>query len=212
MAVEVDARRHLHAIGAVPEVDGVQVGGEDPVLGPPPLQLPGECGLLELAADRPFLLGVRVLDELLRDRRAALDEPFVADVGPGRAQDPFEVDTAVLPEAPVLDRHNGLLHHRGDLVRAHDDTAFVPVEDGEHCLAIGGVDVAELFDVVLLRRLERGQVARHGAHEAEGERHEADYEEKKEEGQEPELADPAPLGRLAALAKKHEAPESSWVE
>ena len=89
---EVDARGHLDPVGAVPEVDGVQVGGEDPVLRPLALELPCEGRLLQLAADRALLLRVRVLDELLRDRRAALDDRLVPDVGPDGAQDAAVVD------------------------------------------------------------------------------------------------------------------------
>ena len=62
--VEVHARRHLDPVGAVPEVDRVQVGGEGSVLRPLLLELPGERRLLELAADRALLLRVGVLDEL----------------------------------------------------------------------------------------------------------------------------------------------------
>ena len=66
--------------------------------------MPGERRLLELPADRPLLVRVSVLDELLRDRRAALDDCLVSDVGPDRTEDAAIVDTLVLPEAAVLDR------------------------------------------------------------------------------------------------------------
>jgi hypothetical protein len=65
-----------------------------------------------------------------------------------------------------------------------------------------------LLHVVLLRRLEPGDVAGDRAHEPERERDERHEEEEQEEGEEPELADPAPLG-LLTLAKQHEAPEST---
>ena len=70
---EVDARRRLDAVGAVAEVDRVQVLGEDLVLGPLARQVVGERRLAQLLEDRAVALRLeRVLDELLRDRRAAL--------------------------------------------------------------------------------------------------------------------------------------------
>jgi len=47
-ASEVDARGLLDAVRAVPEVDRVQVLGEDLVLRPMLLQLPGQRGLAKL--------------------------------------------------------------------------------------------------------------------------------------------------------------------
>jgi hypothetical protein len=49
--------------------------------------LPGERGLAHLAGDRLLVAVERVLDELLCDRGAALDDPLVADVGDERATD-----------------------------------------------------------------------------------------------------------------------------
>ena len=71
------------AVRAVPEVDRVQVRGEDLVLRPLLLELPRERRLLQLARDRALSTPVScVLDELLRDRRAALHRRLVLDVGP----------------------------------------------------------------------------------------------------------------------------------
>ena len=70
---EVGARGGLHAVGAVAEVDGVQVLGEDLLLRPLALEVVGERGLAQLLEDRAVALGrERVLHELLGDRRAAL--------------------------------------------------------------------------------------------------------------------------------------------
>src|SRR5262245_31025386 len=66
---EVGLRRRLDAVGALAEVDLVQVLGEDLVLVPVPLELVGERRLPELLEDRSRALGLqRVLDELLGDR------------------------------------------------------------------------------------------------------------------------------------------------
>src|SRR4029077_19317487 len=98
----------------VPEVDGVEVCGQDPVLRPALLELPGESCLGQLARDRLLAREIRVLDELLGDRRTALHRAAVRDVGPDRAGHAAEVDAAVLVEALVLDRNDRVLHPRVD--------------------------------------------------------------------------------------------------
>ena len=66
LLAEVSAGRRLDPVGALAEVDGVQVLGEDLVLGPVALELGGERGLAELLEDRSAPLRLeRVLDELL---------------------------------------------------------------------------------------------------------------------------------------------------
>ena len=210
MLVEVHPRGHLDSVGAVAEVDRVQVGGEDPVLRPALLELPGERGLLELAADRALLLRVLVLDELLGDRRAALDDVLRADVGPDRAGHALDVDALVLPEAAVLDGDDRLLHHGRDLLRTHQDAALGAAQDGEHRLAVRGVDVAEPLGPPLVAGLELGQLARDGADEPEHERHRHQTGDDGEEREEPELADPARApGRAATSSEQHEAAKSN---
>ena len=120
---EVDAAGLLDAVGAVAEVDRVQVGGQDPVLRPDLLELPGERRLAQLARDRRGVAVVGVLDELLGDRRAALDGAAVGDVGPERAQDAAQVDPAVLVEALVLDRDDRVLDPGRDVGRGDDRPA-----------------------------------------------------------------------------------------
>jgi hypothetical protein len=134
--VEVDLCSLLHPVGAVPEVDRVQVGGENPVLRPATLELPGERSLFELARDRPLPVDNGVLDQLLRDRGATLDDVLVSDVGPDRPQDAAEVDAAVLPESAIFDRHDGLLHHRRDLRRLDGHPRLGAAEHGEDRLSV----------------------------------------------------------------------------
>ena len=72
-AAEVGAGGGLDPVGALAEVDRVEVLGEDFVLGPVALEPVGERRLAELLEDRAAALrGERVLDELLGDRRGAL--------------------------------------------------------------------------------------------------------------------------------------------
>ena len=78
---EVGAGGRLDPVGALAEVDRVQVLGEDLVLAPVALELVGERRLAELLEDRPAALRLeRVLDELLGDRRGALGGALAEDV------------------------------------------------------------------------------------------------------------------------------------
>src|SRR5205823_599879 len=81
-------------------------------------------------------LRVRVLDELLRDRRTALDGLLVPDVRPHGACDPAQVEPAMLEEALVLDRDDRLLHERRYLRRGNDHAALRPAQHGEDRVAV----------------------------------------------------------------------------
>src|SRR2546430_17431933 len=85
-------------------VDGVHVRAEDPVLRLVLRELDRQTRFLDLSLERSLARDVEVADELLRDRRAPLDDPARAEVLDRSADDPLVVDTAVLVEAPVLDR------------------------------------------------------------------------------------------------------------
>src|SRR5207248_5157419 len=202
-------------VGAVAEIDRVQVGGQDPVLRPTLLELPGDRRLLQLPADRALVVHVGVLDELLRDRRAALDDLLVAEVLPDGATDRAHVDPSVLVEALVLDGHDRLLHPAGDLRRGNDDPALRTAQHREHTGArLAGVDVA--IDL-LLRARARVEVADStgdSAHQPEGERDEAEHEQDQDKAEEPELADPAPRLRRHGLSggTRHEKQEIVTVE
>ena len=140
--VEVRLRGALDPVRAVPEVDRVQVGGEDAELLPALLQLPGERRLLELAADRPLRGDARVLDELLRDRRAALHDALARHVRPHGASDAAQVDAAVLVEALVLDRDDRLLHDRRDVLGLQEDAALRSAQRREDRVVVVRVDVS----------------------------------------------------------------------
>ena len=112
--VEVRLGRGLDAVRAVAEVHGVQVLRQDPILGEPLFELPCEVGLADLAADRLLLADVDLLHELLRDRRAALDDLAGRGVDVCRAQERPQVDPLVVVEALVLDRDDRVADDIGD--------------------------------------------------------------------------------------------------
>src|SRR5947208_1899541 len=93
----------IEAVGVISVVHLVEVGRQDPLLRPLPVELRGEARFLELALHRPLVRDVEVSDELLCDRRAALDDPPRPDVGDRGTRDALGVDAAVLVEAAVLD-------------------------------------------------------------------------------------------------------------
>ena len=196
--LEVGVRRLLDPVRAVPEVDRVQVRGEDPVLAPALLELPRERGLADLARERPLVADVCVLDELLRDRRATLDDALLPHVLPQRSSDPVDVDPVVLEEPLVLHRDDRLTHDRRDVVRPDEHAALVTAEDGEDALPVRGVDDAVDLGV-LGGRVERRDLARDRPHEAERERDRGGDEEDEQQRREPTLANPAPSTRRPLL-------------
>jgi hypothetical protein len=112
---EVRLRGRLDAVRLAAVVDLVQVRSQDLPLRPLVRKLHGETGLPQLARERLLARDVEIADELLRDRRAALNNLALRHVGPERARDADGVDAAVLPVALVLDRNRRLGHPRADL-------------------------------------------------------------------------------------------------
>ena len=186
---EVGERGLLDPVGAVAEVDRVEVGREDAVLRPALLELPRERRLLELARDRALVRDHRVLDELLRDRRAALHEPVLGDVGPERARHPVHVDAAVLVEPLVLDRDDRLLHLRRDLARGDDHPCLRAAEHGEDRVPVARVDVAVDL-LVVRRRVESRNLRCDRRDQPEPERRRPQHAEDDDQQEQTELADP----------------------
>src|SRR2546430_11561691 len=101
--------------GGFPVEFPVQWLAENPFLRLVTRELDRQTGFLDLPLDRPLTRDVQVANQLLRDRGAALDNPSRAEVLDRGADDALVVDTAVLVEAPVLDRDGGLRHPRAHL-------------------------------------------------------------------------------------------------
>src|SRR5690606_41339400 len=99
---KVGARGVGDAVGAAPVVDGVEVGGEDLVLGPLPGHLGGDDQLAHLAADRALGADERVLHVLLGDGGAAARVLPAEQVVAGRAQEAGGGETGIGVEAAIL--------------------------------------------------------------------------------------------------------------
>src|SRR5262245_50880068 len=136
---EVRLRGGLDPVGVVPVVDRVHVGAEDPVLRLVPRELDRKTGFLDLPLERPLAGDVEVANELLRDRRSALDDIAGAEVADRGPDDSLVVDAAVPVEAPVLDRDRGLRHPRAHL-REGDRLAILLGGDRAQQRAVRGVD------------------------------------------------------------------------
>src|SRR5207249_4920937 len=93
---------------ALPEVDLVQVGLEDPLLRVSRLDQSGQPGLAKFSEKRPLRAEQPDLDELLRDRTAAFLDLAGAKVGPRGAQQRANVEATVLEEPVVLGRQHGV--------------------------------------------------------------------------------------------------------
>ena len=183
--LEVRARGRLDAVRAVAEVDRVQVVAEDLLLRPLAREVVGEGGLAELLEHRPLVLGgERVLDELLGDRRAALDDLLLDDVLVEGARDAAQVDAVVGVEAAVLDRDDRVLHDRRDLVLAQEQPLLVAGQDADP------VPVAVVDDRVARGRLlELGQVGGDGHQHPEHGRDGGQDAEAEQEREQAQLAD-----------------------
>jgi hypothetical protein len=202
LLAEVGLRRGLDPVRTLAEVDRVQVLGEDLVLGPFPLEVVGERGLAELLEDRSGLLRLeRVLHELLGDGGGALDRVSRDDVLDHGAGDAEDVDAAVVVEALVLDRHDGLLHRRRDVGRLDEDPGLVAREGRDRTVvAVGHHRV--LGGQVLLAVLQPGEVGGDRHHDPEDEGDEGEHAEPEQHHEQAELLEPGPVARLLAAKRQ----------
>jgi hypothetical protein len=145
----------VDAVRPAPVEDGVEVVLQDPVLRPPAVEPDGETGLDRLPLERDLVPDVEVADELLRERRAPLDDLAGADVLRERTRDPLEVDAAVLVEAAILDRDRGQSHPLADPVQLHRLAVLLRGDRAEQ-RAVCRVDERVLPD---LHRAEAVEVA-----------------------------------------------------
>ena len=183
----------LGPVGEVAVEDRVEVGREDLVLRPGPVELHGEARLGDLPLDRALVRDVEVADELLADRRPALDDPSRLDVPPERPRDPLRVDPAVLVEPPVLDRDRRLAEPGRDLRERHDLPVALGRDHAEK-RAVGGIDERVLAD---LGRPQRGEVAAVAEGQHRGPRRDPGRREKHDDDRDDDRQLPGPA-RLAA--------------
>ena len=169
--VEERQRCRLHARRVLPVEDAVQVAREDLVLRVPLLVLVGEVRLLDLLRERAPGLGVvEVLDQLHRDRAAALVGGAALQVAHRGAGEAVVVDAVVAVEALVLDRDGRVLQDLGDPVAGDDRAVGLAGHDPEEVLVLV-VDArvlaeADLLELAAVQALAHG-VDRQGRHQHE---------------------------------------------
>ena len=128
---EVRSGGGLHAVGAVPEVDGVQILGQDLVLGELVLELDGHDRLADLAAQRRLAAGEHGFHVLLGDRGAALVERPVLHVDPRRPGDGDGIDPIMGVETLVLHGHHRLPKSEGHPLEWDDRAVHCGVQLGD---------------------------------------------------------------------------------
>src|SRR5918994_761188 len=148
--VEVPLGRHLRSVGAVSEVHGVQVGGQDLLLRVVPLVGEGERRLDEAPPERdvePLVLGdEEVLHELLGYRRAPLLHVPGPQVSPRGPHDALGVHPQVVVEAPVLDSDDRPWKVLAEVLEAHGLAALLHPELPDP-VPVGVVDVGVLHQL-----------------------------------------------------------------
>ena len=125
----------------VPEPDLVEIELEDTLLGERLLKAAGEDGFLHLAAEALVVGEKDVLGHLLGDGRSALELAPLSQaehVAGHGADQPLEIQAAVLEEAVVLRRQERLHQFRGDLVVRNEDAPFLAELADQR--AVPGVD------------------------------------------------------------------------
>ena len=153
--LDADRRPAAHR----PVRHGVQVVVEDPGLRVLVLELGRQLRLADLAREVALrVLDVEGADELLGDRRAALDRLAGFEVLDPGADDRVEVHPVVLVEALVLDRDGRAAHVHGDVLPRDDPAQHVGLDEAEP-RAVDRVDHREL---ALVGRLQLGEVGRRG--------------------------------------------------
>jgi len=169
-------------------------------------RLDGEDRFLDLPRDGRLVAEQPGLDELLRDRRAALADAAGREVDLERANDAAEVDARVGPEAVILDRDRRVLHEQGDLGQGHELAALV-LERVQKVLAGAVVDVGRERDrdgrEVMRGGKVSGEVAEEGGRRGAGEDAEGDEDRREDTGRRAQLGPGARAARHAATAIRH---------
>ena len=156
----------LDAVVAVAEVDLVAVEGEDLLLGEALLDLEGEDDLLDLAL--VGLLGgeEEQAGELHGQGREALRRGVRSGGWRARRRGMRQgLMPDVLPEVGVLDGHDRVAQHRGDVLEADDD-APLDRELADQA-AVGREDLGDDVRLEVLERGDLGQVALVGEEDAD---------------------------------------------
>ena len=144
--VEVGGGGGGDTVGAAAEVDGVEVGLEDLVLGPLVRHLGGDDDLFGLALVGGRVTDHRVLDVLLRDGGAAARAGLAGDLPDHRAADAGRVVALVGVEGAVLGGDDRVAHVDGHHVELDERAVALGRDDAaDHRGAVALVDLRDLL-------------------------------------------------------------------
>jgi hypothetical protein len=132
---------------ALAEIDLVEIGLEDALLAVAPLDERGQPGLVDLAQQRALGIEQPILDELLRDRAAALGHAAGSQVDPRRPQQSAQIDARMIEEAVIFGGQHGLQQAEGHVAQPHRPVVLArPVAGARQDLGLErrGADVAAL--------------------------------------------------------------------
>ena len=126
---EVAARGGFNAVGALAEIDRIEVSLEDLAFRERVFDFPSDAHFSELAAKRLLgdreQLGIRRACELHGNRRETLGGAMQKDVLEHRPADAHIVDAVMLVEPSVLSRENGGAERLGNLFERERPAIFV---------------------------------------------------------------------------------------
>ena len=158
LLAEVDVRGALDAVGALAQEDRIEIPFQDLFLGVMLFKIQGAIDLHQLAADRDLLVLAQVLDELLRDRGAAVSGAADEHIGRGRERS-HPVHAVMLPEALILDGDGGVDQVGRDLVIGDPDSVLHGKELTQLLILAGlwvfCVDEGGLIQLLALQRVMR---------------------------------------------------------
>ena len=125
MEISESGRRAREAVGALTEVNLIQIDLEDLVLRELLFDLEGHRDFIELARVRAVGREEEVSRDLLRDGRAPLGAAPEENVHDGRAQNPRDLHAVVLVKAVVFGREDRELDVFGNVLQVHEVAALL---------------------------------------------------------------------------------------
>ena len=196
LLAEIGLACRLDAAGVAPQLDRVEVQLHDLLLGERVLHAPGEDAFLGLAQIAGLVADQQVLGDLLRDRGGAARCRAADQALKGRAHQAGKVDAVMLEEGLVLGGHVRLDQELGIFGEAQLHAAFARIAVDRQPL--DRADIGGERRLVILERVDRGQVAR-------DEQPDEEHEQAAEQGQYRE--DPEPPAVAHAIEQPLEAPD-----
>ena len=147
---EIDLCRRTDAIGAVTEIDLIQIELEDLIFAQQLLNADRQEHFLNLTHQRAFGAEEEVSRKLLRDGARPLRGVTREQRNAGRTEDPHRVNAVVLIEATVFCSNKGFDHFRRDLVERDRNTTFLTILRDE--LAICAVNLHRDLQTHIFKR------------------------------------------------------------